>query len=60
MVHKMRKFRVSFVAFKGAKYAQESATEPIVEARDIGSAINKFNKMPYTNKFDVFKVEEVE
>jgi len=56
---KSRKFQVTYTAFKGTKYAQESAEKPIIEARDVESAVKKFNKRPYHNKHSITKVEEI-
>jgi len=59
MTHSMRKFKINYTAFKGTKYAKPSAVEPIIEARDISSAVNKFHKMPFNRKSDIFKIEEI-
>ncbi len=59
MSHHMRKFKIYYTAFKGTKYVQKSADEPIIEARDISSAIKKFDRMPFQNKSDIIAVEEV-
>jgi hypothetical protein len=59
MSHHIRKFKIYYTAFKGTKYAKRSAVEPIIEARNISSAINKFDKIPFNNKSDIIAVEEV-
>lgn len=69
---KTRKFKIYSTAFKGTKYAQESAYTPIIEARNVKSAIYKAEKgidSPATNGFPatkikinkshIFKIEEV-
>ena len=55
----MKKFKIYYTAFKGTKYAQPSAHIPIIRARDIGSAINKFNSIKFQHKVDITKVIEV-
>lgn len=58
MAHR-RKFKFYYTAMKGTRYARESALHPVIDARDIGSAIKKFNRMPFRRKTDIFKIEEV-
>jgi hypothetical protein len=58
MAHK-RRFMFFYTAFKGTKFAQESAMHPVIEARDVGSALNKFKKGKFMNKTAVFRIEEV-
>lgn len=55
----MKKYIIYYTAFRGTKYAQHSADTPIIEARDIASAINKFQRMPFHRKNDIVKVEKV-
>ena len=59
MVSRMRKFQIFYTAFKGTKYAQTSAVTPVIKARDIGSAVRKFDKMRFRRKSDIFKIREV-
>jgi hypothetical protein len=55
----MRRFAIHYTAFKGTNYQQSSADVPVIEARDMKSAINKFGKRPYNRISDIRMVEEV-
>jgi hypothetical protein len=53
-----RKFRIHYTAFKGTKYAQKSAYEPVIEARNVYSAIKKAKKgISVIHKEDKFKIK---
>jgi hypothetical protein len=59
MVKRMRKFKIWHTAFAGTRFATRSADQPVIEAMDISSAVEKFGRMPFNRKRDVFKVERV-